>query len=95
MKQFIRALGFSLLVTLTATEARALDLVSWQEQDVTIGKGKDALHGTLANAEVRARIEDQGADTVASEPEQCRAFLAREVEKWDRAIRGNNITLES
>ncbi|BCW89581.1 Esterase EstD [Alphaproteobacteria bacterium SO-S41] len=47
MMQFIRAIGLGLLVALTFSEARALDLVSWQEQDVTIGKGDDALHGTF------------------------------------------------
>ena len=56
---------------------------------------EEALHGTLANAEVRTRIEEQGADVVAGSPEQCRVFLANEVEKWGKVIRDNNITLES
>ena len=56
---------------------------------------EEALHGALANAEVRARIEEQGADVVASGPDQCRLFLGREVEKWGKVIRDNNITLES
>lgn len=56
---------------------------------------EDAIQGTLANAEVRARIEEQGADVVASGPDQCRRFLAGEVEKWGKVIRDNNITLES
>jgi tripartite-type tricarboxylate transporter receptor subunit TctC len=56
---------------------------------------EDALHGTLANTEVRARIEEQGADVVAGGPEQCRSFLVNEVEKWGRVIRENNITLDS
>jgi tripartite-type tricarboxylate transporter receptor subunit TctC len=56
---------------------------------------EEALHGTLANAEVRARIEEQGADVVAGGPDQCRSFLAGEVEKWGRVIRDNNITTES
>ncbi len=56
---------------------------------------EDALHGALANAEVRARIEEQGADVVAGGPEQCRAFLAKEVQKWEKVIRDNNISLDS
>ena len=56
---------------------------------------EEALQGTLANAEVRARIEEQGADVVASGPEPCRRFLEAEIEKWGRVIRDNNITLES
>ena len=55
----------------------------------------EALHGTLANAEVRTRVEEQGADVVASGPDQVRVFLAKEVEKWGKVIRDNNITLES
>lgn len=56
---------------------------------------EEALHGTLANAEVRARIEEQGADVVAGGPDRCRLFLAGEVEKWGKVIRENNITLDS
>lgn len=56
---------------------------------------EEAFAGTLANAEVRARIEEQGADVVASSPEGCRAFLGKEVEKWSKVIRDNNITLDS
>ena len=56
---------------------------------------EEALQGALANAEVRARIEEQGADVVASGPDQCRVFLAKEVEKWSKVIRDNNITLDS
>ncbi len=53
---------------------------------------EEVLHGTLANAEVRTRIEEQGADVVASGPDQARLFLAREVEKWGKVIRDTNIT---
>jgi tripartite-type tricarboxylate transporter receptor subunit TctC len=53
---------------------------------------EEALHGTLANAEVRTRIEEQGADVVASGPDQVRVFLAKEVEKWGKVIRDTNIT---
>lgn len=56
---------------------------------------EDALHAALANAEVRARIEEQGVDEVAGGPAQCHAFLEREVEKWGKVIRDNNITLNS
>jgi tripartite-type tricarboxylate transporter receptor subunit TctC len=56
---------------------------------------EEALQGTLANAEVRERIEEQGADVVANGPDQCRSFLSREVEKWSKVIRDNNITLDS
>lgn len=56
---------------------------------------EDALHDTLATPDVRARIEEQGADVAAGGPDQCRTFLAREVQKWEKVIRDNNITLDS
>ena len=56
---------------------------------------EEALHGALANAEVRARIEEQGADVVGSGPERTRRFLNAEVERWGRVIHDNDITLDS
>ena len=56
---------------------------------------REALAEALADANVRARIEEQGADVVASGVEECRAFLAREIERWGKVIRDNNITAES
>jgi tripartite-type tricarboxylate transporter receptor subunit TctC len=55
----------------------------------------DALAAALANAEVRARIEEQGADVVASSPGECGRFLNSEVAKWGKVIRDNNITMDS
>jgi tripartite-type tricarboxylate transporter receptor subunit TctC len=55
----------------------------------------EAVSTALAAPEVRNRIEEQGADVVASGPERCRRFLEAEVEKWGRVIRDNNIALES
>lgn len=56
---------------------------------------EEALHGVIGDVEARAKIEDQGADVVAAGPEQCRAFLTDEVEKWGKVIRENNISLDS
>jgi tripartite-type tricarboxylate transporter receptor subunit TctC len=61
----------------------------------TLKRMGEALHGALANADVRARIEEQGADVVASSPDDCRQFLAREVDRWAKVIRDNYITLDS
>jgi hypothetical protein len=40
---------------------------------------------------VRARIEERGADVVASPAEECAAFLAGEIERWGRVVRDNQI----
>lgn len=55
----------------------------------------EALASVLTNPELRAKIEEQGADVVASGPERTRRFLNAEVQRWGQVIRDNNITLES
>jgi tripartite-type tricarboxylate transporter receptor subunit TctC len=54
-----------------------------------------ALARALDDSTVRQKIEEQGADVVASSPEQCRAFLGSEIERWGKVIRDNHITAES
>lgn len=60
-----------------------------------LARMEEAVRGALANAEVRARIEEQGADVVASGADHCRSFLENEVQKWGKVIRENNISLDS
>ncbi|HZF74273.1 MAG TPA: tripartite tricarboxylate transporter substrate binding protein [Acetobacteraceae bacterium] len=54
-----------------------------------------ALAQVLREPEVRARIEEQGCDVAASSPEECRRFVAAEIERWGQVIRQNNITADS
>jgi tripartite-type tricarboxylate transporter receptor subunit TctC len=56
---------------------------------------QEALAKALADAEVRSRIEEQGADVVASDPAECGRFLAHEIERWGKVIRDNNIRVDS
>ncbi|GGC70137.1 MFS transporter [Siccirubricoccus deserti] len=56
---------------------------------------QEALAKALGDAEVRKRIEEQGADVVASNSEQCGRFLASEIDKWGKVIRDNRISAES
>jgi pimeloyl-ACP methyl ester carboxylesterase len=46
MRGFIQVMALGVLLACSATQSNALDLVSWEEQEVTIGQGKNALHGT-------------------------------------------------
>ena len=55
----------------------------------------EATAATLNAPEVRAKIEEQGADVVANGPDQTRRFLEGEIEKWGRVIRDNNISVGS
>ena len=49
----------------------------------------------LQDANVQARMNDQGADIVAASPAQTEAFVLAEIEKWGAVIRDNNIRAES
>ena len=51
----------------------------------------EAVSRALAEPEVKARIEERGADVVASSAEECAAFLAGEIERWGRVVRDNDI----
>jgi len=54
-----------------------------------------ALTQVLNEPEVKARIEEQGCDIVASTPAAARTFVAAEIERWGKVIRDNNIRLDS
>jgi len=60
-----------------------------------LARMQEALAKALADAEVRAKVEEQGADVVASSPEECGHFLHSEIEKWGRVIRDNHISVDS
>jgi tripartite-type tricarboxylate transporter receptor subunit TctC len=60
-----------------------------------LARMREALAEALADPGVRSKIEEQGADVRASGPEECRQFLAREIERWGRVIRDNNIRVDS
>ena len=45
----------------------------------------------LADAEVRRKLEEQGADVVGSSPAECGRFLGQEIDKWGKVIRDNDI----
>lgn len=56
---------------------------------------QQALAQTLADPDVRARIEEQGCDVAATGPEECGRFLGNEIERWGKVIRDNNIRVDS
>lgn len=56
---------------------------------------QEALASALADPQVRARIEEQGADVVAGSPAECGRFLTGEIAKWGQVIRENRISVDS
>ena len=55
----------------------------------------EALRQVLADPGVRQKIEEQGADVVASDAAACGRFIANEIERWGRVIQDNNIRVDS
>ena len=54
-----------------------------------------AIRQVMQDAEVRSRIEEQGADVVGSDPATARTFLAGEIEKWGSVINAANIKADT
>jgi tripartite-type tricarboxylate transporter receptor subunit TctC len=55
----------------------------------------EALVQTLNDPAIKARIEEQGCDIVASSPEECGRFIQAEITKWGRVITENGIRADS
>ena len=62
---------------------------------VLLARMQEALSKVLNEPEVKTRIEEQGCDVVASSADECRRFLAAEIEKWGQVIRSNDIRADS
>jgi tripartite-type tricarboxylate transporter receptor subunit TctC len=60
-----------------------------------LDKMGEAVRATLREPAIAARIEEQGANVVASSPAELAAFLKAEIDKWGVVIRDNNIRAES
>ena len=56
-----------------------------------VGKMQSVVAGILKDPRIRARIDEQGADIVASSPDACATFIRGESAKWGAVIRDNNI----
>ena len=52
----------------------------------------DAVRKVLTMPDVRERLVSTGADPVLSTPEQLADLLNRDLAKWGKLIRDNNIT---
>ncbi|MDO9499042.1 tripartite tricarboxylate transporter substrate binding protein [Falsiroseomonas sp.] len=60
-----------------------------------LNRMQQAVKLVLAEANVQARMAEQGADIVGSTPAETEAFVRAEIEKWGAVIRDNNIRAES
>jgi len=55
----------------------------------------EALVQALGDPAVRGRIEEQGADVVASDPAKAGRFIAGEIARWGEVIQRNQISVDS
>jgi tripartite-type tricarboxylate transporter receptor subunit TctC len=69
---------------------------SWHAVVAPAGTPRDALAklnqtlvATLAAAELRTQLANQGAQAVGSSPEELRKFMQAEAEKWGRVIQSS------
>jgi tripartite-type tricarboxylate transporter receptor subunit TctC len=53
-----------------------------------------ATRGALASPELRARFAELGLEPFPAGPEELGAYLAAEIEKWVRVVRGADIRLD-
>lgn len=60
-----------------------------------VDKMHAAMARALADPTVRQKIEEQGADVVASGPDECGRFIQAEITKWGKVIRDNDIRADS
>lgn len=60
-----------------------------------VDKMQRTVAQVLAEPAVQARMAEQGADIVASTPEETRTFLLGQVDTWGKVIRENGISTDS
>jgi tripartite-type tricarboxylate transporter receptor subunit TctC len=51
------------------------------------------LNAVVRQADVIERLKQLSVETRANTPEECRAFVASEMEKWGKVVREGNIKL--
>ena len=96
-----RSPRFPDLPTVAEAGTAGIDALAWwgalapaRTPEPILRRMGEAVQQVLSEPDIRGRIEEQGADVVASGPERCRRFLNTEVAKWGQVIRDNNITAD-
>jgi tripartite-type tricarboxylate transporter receptor subunit TctC len=58
-----------------------------------VGKLNAGLNEVIRQPDIVARLKQLNVETRANTPEECRAFVASEMEKWGRVVKEANIKL--
>jgi tripartite-type tricarboxylate transporter receptor subunit TctC len=89
--------------TPTAREAGfpAVDAVAWFGIQVPARTPKPVVQrlaseiaAAVRDPAVRAKIEEQGAESVGNTPEEFEAYIKREIARWGEVVRRANVTLD-
>jgi tripartite-type tricarboxylate transporter receptor subunit TctC len=58
-----------------------------------VGKLNAGLNEVIRQPDIIERLKQLNVETRANTPEECRAFVASEMEKWGRVVKEANIKL--
>jgi tripartite-type tricarboxylate transporter receptor subunit TctC len=56
-----------------------------------VDKLNEAMVGALRDPEVARQLAQQGFETQTSTPEELKAYIAKELKRWERVINDNHI----
>ena len=77
------------------------DAPAWQGFSVPAGTPREAVMRlnaayikAIGDREMVQRFTDLGAQLIPSTPEEMTAYVKSEIEKWGRAVRAGNISLD-
>jgi tripartite-type tricarboxylate transporter receptor subunit TctC len=59
-----------------------------------IAKLNAAYSAALKDPEVKAKLEAHGAEPVGSTPDEFKAFLHAEVQRWEKVVQSSGIRLD-
>ena len=81
-------------------DLRGYDSLSWSGFAVPAGTPREIIQrlnretgAILASAELRQKLDDQGADAIGGPPEAFAEHVRKEREKWGRLVRERNIVV--
>lgn len=87
--------------TLAESGVKEVDVYSWQGIAAPKGLPKDVkakLHATIVGAlndpQIKATLNEQGFEVVASSPEQFTKFQAQELARWRDVVANGKITID-
>jgi tripartite-type tricarboxylate transporter receptor subunit TctC len=96
-----RVSNFPEVPTLAESGMRGFDVGAWQGLMVPAGTPRPVidrlnveLRKALANPEVRAKLAQQGAETLGSTPEEYGDYIKKEIARWGKVVQQSGVKAE-